>query len=129
MLQNRLIASIFDIVSFLLVLICLIFHLFFSSGITISTTFLGFSSGFTIILSSDLVTVSANLFPESSPALWTTFLEPVFKESSPVSNNCFIILYFLTNDKNPYPLTYFLALGSVEYCYIAILEERVISIY
>ena len=50
----------------------------------------------------------------------TTFLEAVFKESSPVSSNCF--LYFLENDKNLYPLTYFLVLGSTEYCCIAELE-------
>ena len=49
---------------------------------------------------------------KTSP-LWATFLEVVFKESSPISNNCF--LYFLANNKNPYPLTYFLFLGSVEY--------------
>ena len=40
------------------------------------------------------------------------FLEAVFKEYSAVSSNCF--LYFLANDKNPYPLTYSLVLGSVE---------------
>ena len=32
-------------------------------------------------------------------------LEAVFSASSPVSNNCF--LYFLANNKNPYPLTCF----------------------
>ena len=58
------------------------------------------------------------LFPINSPALWTTFLEPVFKESSPVSKNCF--LYFLVNDKNPSPLNYFLVLGSIEYRRISI---------
>ena len=30
------------------------------------------------------------------------FSEAVFKEFSPVSNNCF--LHFLASDKNPYPL-------------------------
>ena len=46
------------------------------------------------------------------------FLEAVFKESSPVSNTCF--LYFLANDKNPCSLKYFLVLGSIEYRLIAI---------
>ena len=41
------------------------------------------------------------------------FLQAVFKESSPAFNNCY--LYFLTNDKNLYPLTYFIVLGSIEY--------------
>ena len=41
----------------------------------------------------------------------------------PVANNCFLYLLekFLANDKNPYPLTYFLVLGAIAY--------RVISIY
>ena len=60
----------------------------------------------------DLVTASAILFPINSPVLWNTFLEAVFKESGPVFNNYFVC--FLANDKNPYPLTYFL--GSTEYC-------------
>ena len=40
-----------------------------------------------------------------------------------ISNNCFPFLLdrYFENDKNPYPLTYFLVLGSIEY--------RVISIY
>ena len=54
-------------------------------------------------------------------------LGAVFRASSPVSNNRF--LYFLANDKNTYPLTYFLVLGSIEYHRIAKLERRVISIY
>ena len=66
------------------------------------------------------------LFPINSPiasaALWTTFLEADFRASSPVfvavSNNCFPYLLdiFFVNDKNPYPLIYFLVLGSIEYC-------------
>ena len=55
------------------------------------------------------------------------FFRSSFKECSLVSINYF--LYFLVNDKNPYPLTYFLVLGSIEYCRIAKLEQRVISIY
>ena len=71
----------------------------FYSGIIIFSTFFVFSSGFTILLSFELVTASAILFPKNSPVLWPTFLEIVFKEYSPVSNNYF--LYFLANDKNP----------------------------
>ena len=86
----------------------------FSSRIIISYT----GSYLTILSSSEYVTVSAILFPINSPALSITFLEAVFKESSPVSNNWF--LYFLTNYKNLYPLTYFLVLRSIEYCRISI---------
>ena len=94
----------------ILVLIRLIFLLFFSGGIIISST------GSTAIL-----------FHKNSPVVWNTFLEANFKESTPVSNNCF--LYFLANDKNLYPLTYFLVFGSIEYPRIDKFEERVISIY
>ena len=31
-----------------------------------------------------------------------------------------ITFFFLANDKNPYPLTYFPVLGSIEYCSISI---------
>ena len=57
--------------------------------------------------------VFAILFPKNSYALCTTFFETVFTTSRPVFNNCFF--YFLANDKNPYPLRYFLVLGSIEY--------------
>ena len=40
-------------------------------------------------------------------------LDAVFTASSPLFNNCF--LYFLTNNKNSYPSTYFPVLGSIEY--------------
>ena len=93
--------------------VCLIFLLFFSSGIIISST----GSCFLILSLFDLVTASAILFPKNSHALWATFLEAVFKVSSPVSNNC---LYFLTNDKNRYPSTHFLVLGSIEHHIISI---------
>ena len=93
---------------------CLNSFIFFSffGRIIIFSTFFRFSPitcfGFTIL--------SAILFPINSPvasaALWNTFLESVFRTSSPVSNNCF--LYFLTNDINPYLLTYFLVLGFIE---------------
>ena len=84
----------------------------FSVGIIISSTFHEFSSikcfGFTIW--------SANLFPINSlvpsAVLSITFLEAVFKESSPISDNWF--LYFLANDKNPNPATYFIVLGSID---------------
>ena len=73
--------------------ICLIFHLC-SSGIIISSTFLGFSLVFAILLSFDLVTASAIFFSKNSRALRTTYLEAVFRDvfSSPVSKNCFYIL-------------------------------------
>ena len=45
-------------------------------------------------------------------------LERFAPDFSGVSNNSF--LYFLANDKNSYPLTYFLVLGSIEYCVISI---------
>ena len=66
-----------------------------------------------MLSSFDLAAASAILFPINSFTLWTSFLEGVFTTSGPVSNNCF--LNFLVNDKNPYLLTYFLALGSIEY--------------
>ena len=75
--------------------------------------------GFTILLFFDLATASAILFPVNSLALCTTFLETFIL----VSNNYFLYLSekFVANDKSPYPSTYFLLLGSIEY--------RVISIY
>ena len=66
----------------------------FSGEIIISST----GSCFSILSWLDVVTAPAILFPKISRAL---------------SNNCF--LYFVVNDKNPYPLTYFLVLGSIEY--------------
>ena len=90
----------------------------FSSGIIIYSTFLGFSSGFTISSLFDLVTMSAISFPRNSPAFCTTFLEAVFKEPSLVFNN--YELYFLKNYKNPYHLVYFFVLGSIEYFAITI---------
>lgn len=63
------------------------------------------------------------LFPINSPdtaALQTSFLKPVSATSSPVfvavSNNLlpYLLDRFLENDKNQYPLTYSLILGSVE---------------
>ena len=44
------------------------------------------------------------------------FFEAALKENSPVSNNLFLYLFdkFLTNVKNPYLLTHFLVLGSIE---------------
>ena len=60
----------------------------FSGGITISST--GFV--YRILLLYNLVTACAILSPKNSLVLWTTFLEEVFKESSPVSNNCFLFV-------------------------------------
>ena len=87
----------------------------FSGRIITSST----GSCFSILSSLDFVTASAILFPKYSPALWDTFLEA----SSPVFNNCF--LYFLAYDKNPYPLTFFLALGSIEYYHFYLLISNV----
>ena len=52
------------------------------------------------------------------------FYEAVFEASSVVP----IIVNFFTNDKNSYPLTYFVVLGFIEYPRIAKLGELVISI-
>ena len=76
-------------------------------------------SYFSILLSFDVVTASAILFPINSPALWTTFLEAVSTASSPVSNIYF--LQYLASDKNSYSLTKFFVLGSV--------KHRIICIY
>ena len=84
----------------------------FSGGIIIS------SAGFFITILSSHELVTAILFPKNLPVLSTIFLEIVFKEASPVSNNCF--LYFLANNKNLYPLTYVFVLGSIEYPLISI---------
>ena len=91
------------------VLIRLIFFLIFSGETITSSTFLQFSSDFATSSSFNFATSSAILFPKKSPVLLTTFWKHF---CSPVSNNCF--LYFLANDKNPYPLTYVLVLGSIE---------------
>ena len=58
--------------------------------------------------------------------LFYGLFETAFKDSSPVSNYYF--LYFLANDKNPRPLTYYLDLGSIEYHGIIKLEQRLISV-
>ena len=68
--------------------------------------------------------LSAILFPINSPvasaALLTNFLVAIYRASTrvfvAVPNNRFpyFIDRFLASDKNPYPLTYFLVLGSIE---------------
>ena len=71
----------------------------FSGGITISSAFLGCSSGFKIF-PTILFRINS---PVASAALWTTFLEAVFRAFSPVFNNCFVLYFlekFLANDKN-----------------------------
>ena len=99
----------------------------FSDRTTTPSTFHEFTSrtGFRFIIS------SAIFFPINSPVapavLWPTILEAAFAASSPtfarVSNIFFFCICqrFLANDKNPYPLTYFIVLGFI--------EERVISVY
>ena len=54
------------------------------------------------------------------------FFEAVFKESSPVFNDCFLYLLdkFIANDKTSYPLTYFLFLGSIEYCLFLFINQQ-----
>ena len=96
----------------------------FSSGITISSIFLelaaGKGFGFTIL--SAILFVSEFDSLVDSADLWTTFLETVLRTYSLVSvalsNNFFPYLLntFLANDKNQYPLTYFLVLGSIVFC-------------
>ena len=95
------------------VLIHSIFFLFFSVGIIISSTFLEFLSGTgfgSTILSAIFFTINPSV---ALAALWNTFSEAVFRASSPVlvavSNNCspYLLDRFHTNDKNPYPLTFF----------------------
>ena len=86
----------------IVLLIRLVFLLFFSGEITISSTFLEFSSA------------------GVSAALQTTFLDEVFRASYPIfvaASNTFLLYLldrFLENDKNPYPLTYFLVIGLIE---------------
>ena len=71
------------------------------------------------------VILSAILFPIKSPVasadFLTTLFEPVFAASIPVLFAVFVYFStyllpnFLTNDKKPLPLTYFVNLGFVEY--------------
>ena len=90
-----------------------------SSEITISSTFLEFSS----ITGFRFTVFSAILFPTNSSVasavVWTTFLEAVFWAINPVfvtysKKNFFLYLLhrFLANDKNPYSLIYLLVFGS-----------------
>ena len=81
-------------------------------------------SWFLSIAGNDFTILSPILFSINSlvapAALWTTFLEEVFKASNSdlvvVSNNYFPYLLdrLLANDKNPYPFIYFLIHGSIE---------------
>ena len=58
--------------------------------------------------------------PVGLTVLWTTFLKSVLAVSNPVFVEVFskFFLYlldrYLTNGKNPYPLTYFCTIGSIE---------------
>ena len=94
----------------------------FSGRIIISSTFLGFSSGFTILSSFDLATASVILFPINSPVLWTTFWKHLLKNLVLFP----IIVYY----KFPDPLTYFLVLDSIEisrHFYLLISNVKLIS--
>ena len=92
----------------------------FSSGITISSTFFGFSSGtgFNFTVYSEIA-FPMNL-PVDSAVICTTYFEAVFTTSSPVfvgvSNNYFpyLLEIFLANDKIPQPSRYLLVFGSIE---------------
>ena len=102
------------------VLIHSIFLLFFSGVIIIYSTFLEFSSstsfGFTVS-SAILIPVNSTV---NSAALWTPFLEAVFRASNPVlvaiSNNCYPCLLnrILANGKNSYSSINFLVLRSTQ---------------
>ena len=97
----------------------------FSGGMYTSS---GFSIGFSFDFSFDLpieVILSAILFQIKSPVASAVFcanlLEAVFAASIPVSVAVYVNFLpylspnFLGKDKKPYPLTYFLNFGSVEY--------------
>ena len=99
----------------------------------------GFSFGFSFDFSFDLsigVILSAILFPikspVASPIFCTTLIEVVFAASIPVyvalSINFLPYLSpsFLAKDKKPYPLTYFLNFGSVEYLIFIIFTQKLV---
>ena len=102
-----------------------------TGGIIISATGLVF----TILSLYNLATASTVSFlknlPVASAALLVTFLEVFIPVFVAVSNYCFryLIEKVQANNKNPWPLTYFLVLGYIEWCRVAKLKERVISIY
>ena len=97
----------------------------FSDGINISSIFLKFSSITGFVFTFLLAILFPINLPVASAALWTTFQKTVFKASSLLFNNWFLYLLdkFLENDENPYHLTYFLVLGSIEYCVISISKQ------
>ena len=96
----------------------------FSGGIYISSGLFVFSFSFTFVLPTEVI-LSDILLPVKSPVasavFCTTLLEVVFAASISVfvavSINFLPYLpqNFLANDKKPYPFTYFLNFGSVEY--------------
>ena len=98
----------------------------FSSEIVISSTFLRFSSG------SQFYHRMTYLLPLQFYLLkiyilyGLLLLEVVLKESRPVFNDCFSC--FLAIQKNKFPLTSFLLLGSIQHRCISKLEEGVISV-
>ena len=93
----------------------------FSGGLIIFSTFIEFSSitGFvlTILSSFDLATASAIFFLQKFTCFMDYFFGTSFKRIS-VLYPIIVFLYFfdkfLPNDKNIYPLTYFLVLGSIK---------------
>ena len=96
----------------------------FSGGMYISSGLFVFSFSFSFVLPIEVI-LSAILFPIKSPVasavFYTTLLEAAFAVSIPVfvavSINFLLYLSpnFLAKGKKPYPLTYFLNFGSVEY--------------
>ena len=106
----------------------------FPSGITISSTFLEFTSdlGFDFIIFSVFHLLLIPLLPRLSYAL--IFLGEVFVACSLVFQQYPIIFFlylldkFLVNVKNPYSLTYFLVLDSVEQNFLEVSRKISISI-
>ena len=82
------------------------------------------SFSFSLVLPTEVI-LSAILLPVKSPVVsavfCTTLLEAVFAASVPVfvavsiSFLLYLSLNFLAKVKNPYPFTYFLNFGSVDY--------------
>ena len=100
----------------------------FSGGIFISLSFLEFSTDTDF----GFIMFSAILFPikssVASVVLWTTILGAAFASPGFVVTSHNFFPYwsnrFLANDKNPYPLTNILVLGSIENVPFLIINEQ-----
>ena len=102
----------------LFALILLIFVIFFIGGITISLTFLEFSS----VIGFGIATFSAIFFLIKNPVTWASygllFRDQFFQQLGlfvAVSNDCFPYLLdtYFANNKNSYPLIHFVVLVPV----------------